>query len=182
MKATAALRYRTQVESESKHLVLGHSGSHPLIPVVGLGAEDLAPTPVDVRHDRAEILLRHADISLDYWFEQDGTRVKSALSNRHRAGDLKRHVVRVDLVELAVDKRHPDVDHRISGDDSLGHVVDDALLNRHSEVLRDGAAEDLVLPNEALAALGGGHLDDADPVLPVASRLLDVPALGPAVA
>ena len=69
----------------------------------------------------------------------------------------------------AVDQRHPDVDHRISGDDSLGHVVDDALLHRHPVVLRDGAAKDLVLPHEAFAALGRRHLDDTDPVLPVAA-------------
>src|SRR5205823_1224864 len=68
------------------------------------------------------------------------------------------------------------------GDDALGHVVDDSLLDGRAEVLRDGSAEDLVLPDESLASLGGSDLDDADPVLAVTARLLDVPTLGPAVA
>src|SRR5206468_9190186 len=54
----------------------------------------------------------------------------------------------------------------------------DPLLHRGAEVLGDGAAEDLVLPDEALAARRGRDLDDADPVLAVAAGLLDVPALG----
>ena len=84
-------------------------------------------------------------------------------------------------MELAVDERHPDVDHRIARDHALGHVVSDPFLDRHTEVLRDGAAEDLVLPHEALASLGRRNLDHAYPVLAVAARLLDVPAFSPAV-
>src|SRR4029077_57476 len=60
---------------------------------------------------------------------------------------------------------------------ALGHGVDDALLHRSAEVLRDGAAEDLVLPDEALAARRRLDLDDAYPVLAVPARLLDVPTL-----
>ena len=83
---------------------------------------------------------------------------------------------------LPVDEGHLDVDHRITGDHALAHVVDDPLLHRGPEVLGDGPPEDLVLPHEALASFGRSDLDHADPVLPVTAGLLDVPALGPAVA
>src|SRR5438046_1357755 len=57
-----------------------------------------------------------------------------------------------------------------------------ALRDGGAEVLPDGSAEDLVLPDESLASLGGSDFDDADPVLAVTAGLLDVPTFGPAVA
>ena len=72
-------------------------------------------------------------------------------------------------MELAIDECDLDVHHRITGDHALGHVVNDSLLHRDAEVLRDGAAEDLVFPHEALSALGRCDLDDADAVLAVAA-------------
>src|SRR5438477_7653415 len=155
---------------------------HLLVTVVGLGAEDLAPPAVDVRHDVAQILLWDADVGFDDGLQEHRARVQGSLSDRHRSGDLERHVIRIDRVVFAVDQRHLDIDHGITGDHALGHVIDDALLHRGAEALGDRAPEDLVLPDETLAALGWGHLDDADSVLAVATGLLDMPALGATVA
>src|SRR5205807_6962841 len=77
----------------------------------------------------------------------------------------------------AVDERDPYLDHGLARDRPLGHGIDDALLDRGAEVLGDGAAEDLVLPDEALATGRRRHLDGADRVLAVPARLLDVAAL-----
>src|SRR5256712_3559599 len=181
-EAAATLRDRAQVEREAQHLRLRHHRLHVLVAVGRLRAEDLAAAPVDVRHDVAEVLLRHVDGRLDERLQQDRTGVESSLADRERAGDLERHIVGVDLVEFPVDESYFDVDHWIAGDYALGHVVDDPFLDRCPEVLRDGPAEDLVLPHEAFASLRRSDLDHADPVLAVAAGLLDVPALGPAVA
>src|SRR6266699_1087978 len=179
--AAAPLGDGAQIQRETQHLRLRHVDAYELVAVVGLGAHDLAAAAIDVRHDVAKVLLGHFDRGFHDRLEQDRAGIERSLSDGQRACDLEGHVVGVDLVELAIDERDPDVNHRVTGDDPLGHVVHDSLLDRGAEVLRDGAAEDLVLPDEAFAALGRRDLDDADPVLPVAARLFDVAALGPAV-
>src|SRR5207249_10885793 len=55
--------------------------------------------------------------------------LQRGLADGQRAGDLKGHVRGVDRVVLAVDKRHPDVDHRVAGDNALGHGVADAFFD-----------------------------------------------------
>ena len=182
VEAAAPLRDRTKVECKAEHLVLRDRGAHELVAVVGLSPEDLAAPAIHVGHDVAQVLLGHADVRFYDRLQQHRACVQGSLADGHGAGDLEGHVVRVDLVELAVHERHPDVDHRVPSHHALGHVVDDPLLDRGAEILRNRAAEDLVLPDKALASLGRSHLDDADPVLTVTTRLLDVPALGPAVA
>src|SRR5581483_9482247 len=92
------------------------------------------------------------------------------------AGDLERHVRGVDRVELAVHECHSDVDHRVAREHALLHRLDHALLDRWDELTGDGTSEDLVDELEAGATWERLDLDAADPVLAVASGLLDVPA------
>ncbi len=47
-------------------------------------------------------------------------------------------------MRLAVDERHPDVDHRVAGGDALLHLGADALLDAGDELARHRAADDLV--------------------------------------
>src|SRR5439155_1749825 len=51
------------------------------------------------------------------------------LLERHRAGGLERRVGGVDPVGLAVEERHPHVDHRVPGRHAALHLVPDALLH-----------------------------------------------------
>ena len=76
--------------------------------------------------------------------EQHDARCLDGFLQRERARDLERHVGGVDRVELPVDQRHLDVDHRVPADHAVGHRLHDALLDRRDELLRDRAAEDLV--------------------------------------
>ena len=48
----------------------------------------------------------------------------------HRAGDLERHLRRVDVVERAVEQRHLDVDDRVAGVDARLERLADALVDR----------------------------------------------------
>ncbi len=78
---------------------------------------------------------------------------------------------------LAVDQPHPEVDHRVSGVVAVRRRFDDALLDRRPEVERDGAAEDLVLELELLAARQRLEDDLAVGELAAASSLLLVAAV-----
>ena len=74
----------------------------------------------------------------------------------------------------AVDERDLDVDEREAGEDAAVARLADALLDGRDELLRDDAADDLVVEDEARAALVrlDAQLDVA--VLAVAAGLLDV--------
>ena len=89
-----------------------------------------------------------------------------------RAGDLERHVARVDGVVLAVVEHDAHVDHRVAGEEAFGHGVADALLDGGDEVARDDAADDLVDELEALAARLRLHLDPGVGELAAAAGLL----------
>ena len=72
----------------------------------------------------------------------------------------------------AVVQDGPDARHRITGDDAALHRFLDALLGRLDELLRDGAADDLV--DELEPALGDrleAHLDVTE--LALTARLAD---------
>ena len=94
-----------------------------------------------------------------------------------RAGDLERHFRGVDVVVLAVEQPHLEVDHRIAGEEAAPAGLLDPLLDRRPEVVRDGAAEDLVGEREVLAARQRLDLDLAVGELAAAAGLLLVPAV-----
>ena len=68
-------------------------------------------------------------------------------------------------MELPVDERDLDVDHRVPRQDPLGHRLHDALLDRGDELLGI-APEDLVLVDEAFPSRERLDLDLAHRVLP----------------
>src|SRR4051812_27718790 len=90
----------------------------------------------------------------------------------HLEGDLRR----VGVVVLAVDERHPDVDHRVAGLHAGHQRLLDALLDGRDELARNRAALDL---RDEVEALAGGRLDvDVDDAeLARAAGLLDEAAL-----
>ena len=78
---------------------------------------------------------------------------------RHRRRDLERGARRVDVVVAAVEQRRLDVDDRVAGEDAAAHRVADALLDRGDELLRDDAADDVVLEHVAGAGLARADLE-----------------------
>ncbi len=89
------------------------------------------------------------------------------------AASLERQFVRIDVVVGAVDDVDVDVDDRIAADDAVEHRFFDALLAGRNVFLGNGAADDLVLDRDALAALVRLNLDDDVAVLTATARLLD---------
>src|SRR5690606_16677875 len=70
----------------------------------------------------------------------------------HRAGDLEGHFGGVDVVVLAVEQTHAEVDHRVPGEVASTARFLDALLDRRAEALRNSTAEDFVEELEIAAA------------------------------
>src|SRR5207245_6761089 len=92
-----------------------------------------------------------------------------------RARDLEGHLRGVDLVIAAVVEPNLHIHYREAGQDAPIQRFADARLDGLDELLGDRAAGDVVLEDEALAG-PRLDLDVADSVLPMAARLLDVPA------
>src|SRR5262249_14717958 len=166
-EGTAARGYGAEVEGEPLHLRLGQQRPHDLPVAVRLRARDLAALGVEVRHDVPQVALRHPDLDLHDGFQQHRVGLHCRLSNGERAGDLEGYVGRVNGVVLAVHQADLDVHHRIAGDHTLGHATAAPPRQGGPEVLRDGPAEDFVLPDKALAPGRGVDLDDTDAVLSV---------------
>ena len=103
---------------------------------------------------------------------EDGrVRLGDRILDRHRAGDLERHLRGVHLVVRAVEQRHLDVDHRVARVDARVERLADALVDRLDVLARDGAADDLVDELVAGALLAGLDLDDGVAVLALAAGL-----------
>ena len=73
-----------------------------------------------------------------------GSALREGVLDGHRAGDLERHLRRVDLVVRAVEERGLDVDHREAGVDARLERLADAGVDRLDVLARDRAADDLV--------------------------------------
>ena len=78
-----------------------------------------------------------------------------AVLEAERRRDLERRRARVDVVVAAVVERGLHVDEREAGEHAALHGLVDALLDGRDELLRDDAADDVVLEDEARAALAG---------------------------
>ena len=93
------------------------------------------------------------------------------------SGHLERQVVRIDVVVRTVVEDDPEIDHREAGQVAAPGGVANAFFDGRNEVLRNGAAEDVVDELELAAARQRLHLDLAVAVLAVAAGLLLVAAL-----
>src|SRR5581483_10491197 len=89
-----------------------------------------------------------------------------------RAGDLERHLGRVDGVVGAVHEPHAHTLHGRPGELAVLHRLLDALVDGGPEALRDHAADDLVHELVAAAAVDGLDHDVAVAELAPPARLL----------
>ena len=100
-------------------------------------------------------------------------RLLEAVLDREDRRHLEREFVRVDVVVAAVDDVDFDIDHRITADDTVEDRLFDALLAGRNVFLRNGAADDLVLDDNALATFARANVDDDVAVLTATTGLLD---------
>src|SRR5205085_339116 len=91
-----------------------------------------------------------------------------------RRRDLEGLSAGVDLVVAAVEETALHVDEGVAGEDTPSHRLADALLDRRDELLGDDAANDVILEDEAGAALRGFDFHEHVTVLAAAARLLRV--------
>ena len=143
------------------------------MPDPGLHALDLAAPAVEVADDVAHELLGIVDLDPHDRLEDGRIGLAERVLDRHRAGDLERHLGRVDLVVRPVEQRHLDVDDRVPGVDPGLELLADALVDGLDVLARDRPADDLVDELVARALLGRLELDDGVAVLALAAGLAD---------
>src|SRR5437016_8759246 len=136
-------------------------------------AEDMTATRREVAHDVAEVLLGHHDVDLHDRLEQVRLRLVHTVLDRHRTGDLERHLARVDGMVRTVDQCDGDVDHRVAGRDARLDRFADALLDRWDVLPRNATLRDLVLEDETAPALARTDHDLGVAVLALAACLAD---------
>src|SRR6266540_5592122 len=173
----AALRLRAQIRRVPEHL----GERHERVDHLGVRARghrlDLAAAAVEVADDVAHVVVGRHDLDLHDRLEQDGARARGAVLEADRAGDLERHLGRVDVVVAAVEDLDLEVDHRVAGEHAARHGLLDALLDRVDELPGDRAAHRGVLELESLPRLLRDEAQPAVAVLAAAARLADVAAL-----
>jgi hypothetical protein len=85
--------------------------------------------------DGARVVVGRHHLDLHDRLEQHRMRLLGRVLERHRAGDLERHLVRVDVVVAAVPQADLHVHHRVAGHDAAFAGLADALLDRLDELL-----------------------------------------------
>ena len=167
----AALGLGAQVGRVAEHLGQRHLRADDLRVAARLHALDVTAATVEVADDVAHELLGGDDLDRHHRLEQHRRGLAQALLDRHRAGDLERHLRGVDLVVGAVDELDLDVDDREAGEHAGAERLLDALVDRRDVLLGNRAADDLVLELVAVARLLRNDVDDDVAVLAAATGL-----------
>ena len=121
----------------------------------------------EVADDVAHVLLGGHDLDGRDRLEQLRLGPAGGFLERHRAGDLERHLRAVDVVVRAEREPGADVDERVAGEHAAFHRLLDTGVDRGDVLARDHAALDLV--DELVAAAGPGGLERDDDVAVLAA-------------
>src|SRR3954464_3244317 len=109
-----------------------------------LHAFNSAAPRTQIAHDHAGIILRRHHFHRHYWLEKYRRGFACRLFECHGSGNLESHLVRVNVVVAAVEKRRLHIPHRIAGEDSAFERLLNTLIDRLNEFLRNGAADDVI--------------------------------------
>src|SRR5690606_10242886 len=170
---SATLRQRTKRRRIPEHLRRRHARADYLRGSARRRPADLTTPAGQVAHVFAHVLGRRHDLHIHDRLEQHRIRPLRTLLERDRAGDLERHLARVDLVVRTIDQLDLHVDHRVPGEDAVLHRLLDPLLDGPDVLLRDHAADDLVLEDQPRTGLGRTDVDHHVAVLAAPTRLPD---------
>ena len=116
----------------------------------------------------------HDHLDPHHGLEQHRLRLLGRILERHRAGNLERHLRRVDVVVGAVVQLDPDVVDRIAGEHAARERFLDPFVDRLDELSRNRTAAGLVLEDVARARLAREEVDLHVAVLAAAAGLLRV--------
>ncbi len=139
-------------------------------------ADDPSPPRGKITGHRADMLIRSEYPHGQDGLEEDDPGGAGGIPKRQRARGLEGDVGGVHRVRFAVHQADPEIDERMAGGHSEVELAPHALLHRRDELAGDRAADDLV--DELPPGTGRErlHLDMADCVLSMSTRLLDVAA------
>src|SRR5690349_10956768 len=96
-------------------------------------ALDFSTAAGEVTHDLAHAVFGNADLHIVYRFEQAWACHGEGFFKTKIPRDLKRDVLRIDRVHLAVVKVNFDIDHPVAGHNAFFASLHDALLDRGHE-------------------------------------------------
>src|SRR5579862_2636511 len=139
-----------------------------------LHALDPSTARTQIAHDGAGKIFRRDDFHRHDRLQNDRARLASSLFERHRAGDLESHFVRIHIVIAAVEERRFYIDHRIAGENAAFHGFLHTLIDRLDVLLGHGTTYDVVDELVAFTGLVGLQPDLGMTVLTAATRLADV--------
>src|SRR5262245_37105640 len=167
----APLAARPEIRRVSEHLREWHRSGDHLGVAPGLLPADAPAAPVDVADDVADEVVRRDHLEAHDGLEDHGGCLGHRLLERHRAGDLERHLRRVDLVIGAEGDRGLHVHHGVAGEDAGLHCLLHALLDRRDVLARDDPAFRPVDEGEPFTRLRRLDLQDDVAVLAAATGL-----------
>src|SRR5208282_1638586 len=170
----ASLRAGTHMRRVPEHLRQRNDGLDDLRTGAMLHAFDASATRTQVTHDGARVIFRRHYFDRHHRLQNHRARLACRFFESHRAGNLKRHFVRIDVVIAAVEERRLDVDHRIARKYAAFHSLLHALVDRLDEFLRYGAAHDFIDEFVAFARLVWIEINLGVPVLAAAAGLANV--------
>ncbi len=174
----APLGHGAEVGGVGEDLGQGGLGLHHPQIAVNVHPLHAAAAAVEVAHDVPAEFLGARYFHVEDGLQDGGAGHGEGLLEAHAAGDLKGPVGGVHGMELAVHEADLEVHHGIAGQHALDGCGLDALVHGGAEILRDGAAEDLVYEFVPLAPPGGFQDDGGLGELPAAARLLFMPVGG----
>ena len=158
----ATLGLGTQVGRVAEHAGEGHECRDLLDTAIAcLHGLDLAAAGVEVANDVAHVLLRDNGNDLHHRLGEDGISLSHSLLEGHGAGDLERHLRRVDLMVGTVVQGNLHVNDVVAGQNTGLHSALDTVVNSGDVLLGNSTAHDSVDELVALTGLVGldGDLD-----------------------
>src|SRR6266542_1349687 len=105
---------------------------------------DLATPGVEVTDHVAHVLLGRGDLDGHHRLEQYRVGPARGGLERHRTGDLERHLGRVDLVVATVEQGQLHADERVAGEDAVLHGLLRARVDGRDELPRYASTGDRV--------------------------------------
>ena len=134
--------HRAQGVDVAEHVGERHEGVDHVGIATRILALNHAPTRGQVADDAAGIFFRRHDFDLHDRLEQLGASLAQTFTHTHPRCDFEGKNARVDIVELAVDERHLEVDHGEAGKRTGVHDRLDALFDARDVFLRNGTTND----------------------------------------
>src|SRR5690554_3379502 len=144
---------RPQVAHVAEHLGQRYVGPDDLHAGRVFHGLDLTTTGVQVTDDITHVFLRGADLDSHQRLEQHGVGLADRFLECHRAGELERHLRRVDVVRCAIEQDALDADQRVAREDADRHGGLHALVDRRDVLARNATTGDLGLELVNLVAL-----------------------------